>query len=140
MAGAEYFTKMELQQGYHQIRVKPEHVPRTAFQTKFGSFQFCVMPFGLCNAPSTFQRTINNLLADCRGFADLYIDDIVIYSRTLDEHLTHLRAVLLHLRAEKLFAKHKKCSFGQHEIEFCGYLVNCEGIKSHPDKVTVIAN
>ena len=136
MAGAEYFTKMDLQQGYHKIRVKPEHVQQTAFQTKFGSFQFRVMPFGLCNAPSTFQRTMNNVLADCRGFADLYIDDIVIYSRTLDEHLTHLRAVLLHLQAEKLFAKHKKCSFGQREIEFCGYLVNREGIKSHTDKAT----
>ena len=65
-------------------RVKPGHVPRTAFQTKFGSFQFRVMPFGLCNAPSIFQRTMNNLLADCRRFADVYIDDIFIYSRTLD--------------------------------------------------------
>ena len=83
---------------------------------------------------------MNNLLADCRGFADLYIDDIVIYSRTLDEHLTHLRAVLLHLRAEKLFAKLKKCSFSQREIAFCGYIVNREGIKSHPDKVTAISN
>ena len=98
------------------------------------------MPFGLCIAPSTFQRTMNNLLADCRGFADVYIDEIVIYSRTLDEHLTHLRAVLLHLRAEKLFAKLKKCSFGQRKIKFCGYLVNREGIKSHPDKVTAISN
>ena len=79
MAGAQYFTKLDLQQGYHQIRVKPEHVQRTAFQTKFGSFQFRVMPFGLTNAPATFQRTMNNLLADCRAFANVYIDDIVIF-------------------------------------------------------------
>jgi len=113
IAGTEYFTKMDLQQGYHKIRVKPKHVQRTAFQTKFVSFQCRVMPFGLCNAPSTFQRTMNNILADCSGFADVYIDDIVIYLRTLDDHLTHLRAVLLHLRADKLFAKLNKCSFGR---------------------------
>ena len=98
------------------------------------------MPFGLFNAPSTFKRTMNNLLADCRGFADVYIDDIVIYSRNLDEHLTHIRAVLLRLRAENLFAKLKKCSFGQREIEVCGYLVNHEEIMSNHDKVTAIAN
>ena len=116
MAGAEFFTKLDLQQGYHQIRVKAEHIPRTAFQTRYGSFQFRVMPFGLCNAPATFQRTMNNLLADCRGFAAVYIDDIVIFSRTFEEHCQHIRAVLQRLRAEKLYAKRKKCSFAQREI------------------------
>ena len=138
MAGAEFFTKMDLQQGYHQIRVKPEHVPRTAFQTKFESFQFRVMPFGLCNAPATFQRTMNSLLEGCREYAEVYIDDIVVHSRTLVEHLEHLREVLSRLRQAKLFAKKKKCSFGQREIEFCGYLVNREWIKSHQDKVVAI--
>ena len=83
---------------------------------------------------------MNNRLANCRGFADVYIDDIVIYSRTLDEHLTHLQAVLLHLRSEQLFAKLKKCSFGQREIEFCGYLVNRDWIKYYRNRVTAIAN
>ena len=118
MAGAEYFTKLELQQGYHQIRVKPEHVPRTAFQTKFESFQFRVMPFGLCNAPATFQRTINSLLEGCREYAEVYIDDIAVHSRTLVEHLEHLREILSRLRQAKFFAKKKKCFFGQREIEF----------------------
>ena len=98
------------------------------------------MPFGLCNAPSTFQRVMNNLLADCRHFAEVYIDDIVIFSRTLEEHLQHLRTVLSKLRAEKLYAKKKKCTFGQLEIEFCGFLVNREGAKTHPDKVKSITD
>ena len=138
MSGCEFFTKMDLQQGYHQIRIKPEHVPRTAFQTKFGSYQFRVMPFGLCNAPSTFQRTMNNVLTECRQFADVYIDDIVIHSHTLTEHLTHLRQVLDILRREKLYAKMKKCSFAHREIEFCGFLVNGDGIRTHPDKIMAI--
>ncbi|MGV1089522.1 MAG: reverse transcriptase domain-containing protein, partial [Mycobacterium sp.] len=133
--GAAYFTKIDLQQGYHQIRVKPDHVGRTAFQTPFGSFQFRVMPFGLCNAPSTFQRTMNNLLQDCRSFARVYIDDIVIYSRTLEEHVEHVRKVLEKLRQEKFYARRKKCSFAQQEIEFCGFLVNREGIFTHPEKI-----
>ena len=83
---------------------------------------------------------MNNLLADCRHFAEVYIDNIVIFSRTLQEHLDHLRAVLFKLRAEKLYAKKKKCSFGQREIEFCGFLVHREGVKTHPDKVKVIAD
>ena len=138
MAGAQYFTKIDLQQGYHQIRVKPEHVPRTAFQTKFGSFQFRVMPFGLTNAPATFQRTMNNLLSEYREFANVYIDDIVIFSRTLEEHLQHVRKVLQKLRGEKLYAKKKKCTFGASEIEFCGFLVNRTGIGSHPDKLRAV--
>ena len=90
------------------MRIKPEHVPRTAFQNKLGSYQFRVMPFGLCNAPGTFQRTLNNVLAECRAFADVYIEDIVIHSHTLTEHLTHLRLVLDILSTKRLFAKLKK--------------------------------
>ena len=105
MAGSRYFSKLDLQQGYHQIRVKKEHIPRTAFQTRYGSFQFRVMPFGLCNAPATFQRTMNNLLAPCRVFADVYIDDIIIHSRTLEDHALHIREILKLLRQEQLYAK-----------------------------------
>ena len=138
MSGAQWFSKIDLQQGYHQIRVKKEHVPRTAFQTRYGSFQFKVLPFGLCNAPATFQRTMNNLLAPCREFAEVYIDDIIIHSRTLEEHVQHVREVLTLLRHEKLYAKMKKCAFGLREVEFCGFLVTAEGIRSHPDKLKSI--
>ena len=135
MAGAEYFIKMNLQQGYHQIRVKPEHVPQTAFETTFGSFEFRAMPLVLCNAPRTFQRTMNNLLPCFRGC----VHRRHCHHSAYPGHLTHLRAVLHRLRAEKLFAKLKKCSFGQRKIEFCGYLVNCDGTQSLPDKFTAIA-
>ena len=138
MVGANWFSKIDLQQGYHQIRVKKEHVPRTAFQTRYGSFQFRVLPFGLCNAPATFQRTMNNLLTPCREFAEVYIDDIIIHSRTLKEHAEHVRAVLSLLRKENLYAKMKKCAFGLREVEFCGFVVTADGIKSHPDKLKSI--
>ena len=88
-ANARYYTRLDLQQGYHQIRMHPEHAKRTAFQTKFGSFNFLVMPFGLANAP-TFQRTMDHLLHEFRSFCHAYLDDIVIYSNSLEEHLTHM--------------------------------------------------
>ena len=81
------------------------------------------MPFGLCNAPSTFQRTMNNVLAQCRGYAKVYIDDIVIYLQTFEENVEHIRAVLQRLCEEKLYAKLKKCTFAQPETEFCWFLV-----------------
>ena len=124
MRGASVFSKMDLQQGYHQIRVLAEHVPRTAFQTKYGSYQFLVLPFGLCNAPATFQRTMNDLLAIYRSFAEVYIDDIVIHSDTIAEHAEHLEKVLTLLRKEKLYAKRSKCSFARDFIEFCGFNVS----------------
>ena len=134
MQGSRFFSKMDLQQGFHQIRVHPEHIERTAFQTKFGSFQFRVMPFGLCNAPATFQRTMNMLFEQCRAFTSVYLDDLIIHSRSMAEHLVHLRKVLEVLRQEKLFAKSSKCAFAQREIEFCGFVVNAEGICTQKEK------
>ena len=140
MRRASFFTKLDLQQGFHQIRVHPDHVPRTAFQTKYGSFQFKVMPFGLCNATATFQRTMNQVLACHREYADVYIDDIIIHSRTLAEHVQHLRAILVDLRRESLFAKRKKCSFAQSETDFCGFIVGASGIRTQPQKLEAIRN
>ena len=94
MVGLQLFRKINLAQGYHQIRVYPEHVTRTAFQTKFGSYKFKVMPFGLCNTPSTFHRTMNDILRPCSTFAQVYVDDIVIHSTSVEEYAEHLRSVL----------------------------------------------
>ena len=77
---ARVFTKMDLHSGFHQIRVYPEHVPRTAFKTKYGTYQYKVMPFGLCNAPATFQRTMNLVFGDLRDFVGVYMDDILVFS------------------------------------------------------------
>ena len=116
MVHATWFSKLDLQQGYHQILVIPEHVERTAFNTKYGSFQFKVMPFWLCNAPATFQRTMNNVLSEHRTFAAVYIDDIIVHSNSYEDHLEHLRKIFETLRAQKLYAKASKCSFAQREV------------------------
>ena len=138
MAKARYFTKMDLAQGFHQIRIHPTHRERTAFQTKYGSFEFLVMPFGLCNAPATFQRTMNALFTDIQHYAQAYMDDIVIFSNTLEEHIQHLREVLSRLRNAKLFGKLSKSEFAQTEIEFCGYIVGRGGIRPQPEKLQAI--
>ena len=138
LANAKYYTKLDLQQGYHQIRMHPDHAKRTAFQTKFGSFHFLVMPFGLANAPATFQCTMDHLLHEFRSFCHAYLDDIVIYSNSLEEHLTHLTQVLQKLREENFYAKTSKCSFAQNEIEYCGFIVGRGGIRTQPEKIQAV--
>ena len=105
MREATVFTKMDLRSGFHQILVIPEHKERTAFQTRWGTFQYCVMPFGLCYAPATLQRTMNALLQEFHAFCEAYVDDIVVYSKTLEEHAKHLELVLGKLQAENFYAK-----------------------------------
>ena len=97
--------------GFHQIRVFPDHVERTAFRTKYGTFAYQVMPFGLCNAPATFQRTMDFIFQNMRAFAGAYIDDILVYTKTLEEHLVALRQVYDRLRLERFFAGPEKCSW-----------------------------
>ena len=109
--GSKVFSKMDLQQGFLQIRVFPEHVDGTAFQTKFESYQFKVIPFGLCNVPATFQRIMDMIFDRCRSFVSIYLDDLFIYSKTTQEHLPHLRQVFSILRAERFYAKPSKCQF-----------------------------
>ena len=97
MKGARYFAKMDLRSGFYQIRVAPEDVHQTAFQTEWGSFQWLVMPFGLTNAPSTFQRNMDMIFDDMRLFTLVYMDDIVVYSKSWAEHLENVKAVLQRL-------------------------------------------
>ena len=98
------------------------------------------MPFGLTNAPATFQRTMDQTFADMTDFTDIYVDDIVVYSATLEEHLVHLSKVLQRLREHQLFVKRKKCSFAQHEIEFVGFIVGSDGIRPMPEKLQTVAD
>lgn len=139
MAGCRVFSKMDLHSGYHQIRIKPEDIFKTAFQTKYGSFQFKVMPFGLTNAPATFQRMMNQIMQKHREYTDVYLDDIVIHSRTLEEHAEHLRAILDTLRTEKLYAKLRKCEFARNSIEVCGHIISEKGISTMPSKLQNIS-
>ena len=96
------------------------------------------MAFGLCNAPATFQRTMNLILSDLRDFCLVYIDDIVVFSRNLQEHLQHLCTVLQRLREQKLFAKRSKCTFAQDKIDHVGFIVWHGGIRPHPSKLKAI--
>jgi hypothetical protein len=139
LQGARYLSSLDLQTGYQQIRITPEDIPKTAFTTPLGHFEFKVLTFGLTNAPATFQACMNKLFAPYLGkFVLLYIDDIVVYSNTLSEHVQHLRAVLTVLRQNKLYAKMSKCTFAQSEIEYLGHIIGNGCLRVDPRKVKVV--
>ena len=139
--GACYFSKLDLASGYHQIRVKEADVHKTAFVTRYGSYEYTVMPFGLCDAPATFQRIMNDLLRNgLDKFVLVFLDDILIYSRTKEDHLQHIKAVLDKLRSEKFFGRLAKCDFFRTEVEYLGFDVGKDGLKPSLSKVKAIIN
>ena len=110
LAGAKYFSKIDLYSGYHQIRIKKEDTHKTEFRTRYGHYEFLVLPFGLTNAPATFMTLMNDIFREYLDeFVIVYLDDILIYSKTKEEHLKHLCLVLKTLKKHKLYAKLKKC-------------------------------
>jgi len=136
LQGAHFFSKIDLRSGYHQIRIDPADVPKTAFRTRYGHFEFLVLPFGLTNAPATFMHLMNETFrAQLDDFVIVFLDDILIYSRTLEEHERHVRIVLDTLRREKLYAKESKCELFKTEVEFLGHLVGRDGIRMMESKV-----
>ena len=137
--GACWFSTLDLASGYWQVKVAPEDREKTAFTTPYGLYQFCVMPFGLCNAPSTFQRLMELVLAGLHWSSCLvYLDDIIIYSRTVKEHLTRLEEVLERLQAAGMKLKPKKCRLLRRKVNYLGYIVSSGGVQTDPLKVECI--
>ncbi len=139
VCNAQWFSKIDLRTGYYQIQVTEKDRHKTAFKTRYGHYEYNVMPMGLCNAPATFMRLMHEVFDDMLDqFVVIYLDDILIYSQTKQEHMLHLRQVLERLRQHKLYAKLSKCEFMQSEVSFLGHLVGKDGIKMDPKKIQAI--
>ena len=139
LKGAKFFSKLDLTSGYHQVRVADRDIEKTAFRTRYGHFEYLVLPFGLSNAPATFMTLMTEVLAPfIDKFVLVYLDDILIYSETEEEHLEHVRLVLEALRKHRLFAKQKKCEFLKDGVDFLGHHVNVEGVATDDSKIAAI--
>ena len=137
--GANYFTKLDLRSAYNLVRIRKGDEYKTAFRTKYGHYEYLVMPFGLRNAPATFQSFINSVLRPyLEKFVILYLDDILIFSKSLDEHHEHVRTVLKTLLENNLYAKLKKCEFDQPKVEFLGHVISGKGIATDPKKIEAV--
>ncbi|GKB04014.1 putative reverse transcriptase domain-containing protein [Tanacetum coccineum] len=141
LQGLSIYSKIDLRSGYHQLRVREEDIPKTAFRMRYGHYEFQVMPFGLTNAPAVFMDLMNRV---CKPYLDkfviVFIDDILIYSRNEEEHASHLRIILELLRKEKLYAKFSKCDFWIHIVQFLGHLIDNQGLHVDPAKIEAVKN
>ena len=137
--GARYFSKLDLNAGFNQIRVEEADIQKTAFRTRFGHFEYTVLPMGLCNAPATFMHLMNTTFSKELGlFVLVFLDDILVFSRTEEEHIRHLRIVLQRLRDQKLYAKPSKCEWMKDEVEFLGHRIGRDGLAVMQEKVDAI--
>ncbi|GKA96489.1 putative nucleotidyltransferase, ribonuclease H [Tanacetum coccineum] len=141
LQGSQFFSKIDLRSGYHQLRVHKDDILKTAFRTRYGHFDFTVMPFGLTNAPAVFMELMNRV---CRPYLDkfmiVFIDDILIYSKTWEEHVEHLRSFLELLKKEKPYAKFSKCEFWLREVQFLVHVINGNEIHVDPSKIEAVKN
>jgi len=137
--GASCFSKIDLKAGYHQIRMQEYDIKTNAFRTHQGHYESLVMPFGLTNAPATFQCAMNEVLRDyLRKFLLVFFDDILIYSKTWEDHVGHLKIILKTLQRNSFYANMKKCEFGKEEMHYLGHVVSREGVRMDPQKVAAI--
>jgi hypothetical protein len=139
LTGATHFSRVDLKSGYYQIRVANEDVHKTAMRTRYGSYEFLVMPLGLCNAPATFMSIMNRIFhEEMDECVVVYIDNILIFSRSEFDHARDLRWVLEKLRQHKLYANAEKSEFALRELEFLGHVLSGEGIRPDPKKIQAI--
>ncbi|KAG8472698.1 hypothetical protein CXB51_034527 [Gossypium anomalum] len=135
------FSKIDLRSGYYQLRVKDSNVPKTALRTRYGHYEFLVMPLRLTNSPAIFMDLINRIFRPYLDrFAVAFTDDILTYSRVESEHVEHLRIVLQTLKEKQLFAKFRKCEFWLREVGFLGHIVSVEGIQVDPSKISTVVD
>jgi hypothetical protein len=138
LLGTKVFSRIDLRSRYYQIQIAEGDEEKIAYHTRYGSYEFLVMPFGLTNAPATFCTFMNDIFREwLDDFVAVYIDDILIYSGSLEEHAEHLRKVFQRLRENKLYAKFEKCEFGVTEVDFLGHRIT-QGLKMDDHKVKAI--
>ncbi|WVZ93426.1 LOW QUALITY PROTEIN: hypothetical protein U9M48_039404 [Paspalum notatum var. saurae] len=138
LAGARVFSKIDLRSGYYQIKIREEDIPKTAFSTRYGLYEYLVMSFGLTNAPVFFMYMMNSVfMNELDKFVVVFIDDILIYSKNEEEHAEHLRIVLARLRVHKLYAKFNKCAFWLKEVSFLGHILFEKGVAVDPSRECV---
>ena len=141
LQGSRVYSKIDLRSGYHQLRVQESDVPKTAFRTRYGHYEFLVMPFGLTNAPTAFMDLMNRVFQPYLDrFVIVFIDDILVYSGSSEEHSEHLRIVLQTLRERQLYAKLSKCQFWLDRVAFLGHVISAEGVSVDPQKIEVVVN
>ena len=141
LGAASCFSKLDLRQGFHQIRMAEEDIHKTAFRTHSGHYEYCVMPFGLCNAPAKFQATMNEMLKPfLRKFVAVFFDDILVYSSSWDDHLLHLEAVFSTLARDSFYLRESKCVFAKTRLQYLGHILSATGVSPDPSKISAIVD
>jgi hypothetical protein len=141
MKGASVFSKIDLRSEYHQLKIQESDIPKTAFRTRYGLYEYIVMSFGLTNAPAYFMYLMNKTFMEYLDkFIIVFIDDILIFSKMMEEHEEHLRLVLEKLRSYQLYAKFSKCEFWLTEVAFLGHVISTGGVSVDPGKVKDVLN
>jgi len=139
LGGGKYFTKLDIKDTYHNIRIREGDEGKTTVLTKLGTYEYLVIPFGLCNAPAAFQRWINEVLMEHIDMCCIiYLDDVLIYSNTLHQHRKDVSNILEAIRKSGMKVKRSKCEFHQNETEYLGFIIGQEGVKTDPVKPQAI--